>query len=66
MIRLNVAQDVTNPDTGNIWSDLDELIKNAAQITQNSLGGQTVAMVISSASSNSQFAQIYWTKYLQP
>jgi hypothetical protein len=23
-------------------------------------------MILSSASSNSQFAQIYWTKYLQP
>jgi hypothetical protein len=30
------------------------------------LGRQTVAMIISSASSNPQFAQIYWTKYLQP
>ncbi len=29
-------------------------------------GRQTVAMIISSASSNAQFAQIYWTKYLQP
>ncbi|NET45352.1 TetR/AcrR family transcriptional regulator [Okeania sp. SIO2B3] len=62
----SVRQDVTIPDTGNIWSDLDELIENAAQITQSSLGRQTVAMIISSASSNSQFAQIYWTKYLQP
>ncbi|MEA5508037.1 TetR-like C-terminal domain-containing protein [Halotia wernerae UHCC 0503] len=30
------------------------------------LGRKTVAMIISSASSNSQFAEIYWTKYLQP
>ncbi|HEY9850759.1 MAG TPA: TetR-like C-terminal domain-containing protein [Leptolyngbyaceae cyanobacterium] len=30
------------------------------------MGRQTVAMIISSASSNSQFAHIYWTKYLQP
>ena len=30
------------------------------------LGRQTVAMIISSAASNSQFAQIYWSKYLQP
>ncbi|NEO55898.1 MAG: TetR/AcrR family transcriptional regulator [Okeania sp. SIO3B5] len=62
----SVRQDVSIPDTGNIWSDLDELIENAAQITQSSLGRKTVAMIISSASSNSQFAQIYWTKYLQP
>lgn len=40
--------------------------KNSAQITLSPLGRQTVAMIISSASNNPQFAQIYWTKYLQP
>ncbi len=62
----SIRQDVVIPDTGNLWSDLDELIENAAQITLSPLGRQTVAMIISSACSNSQFAQIYWTKYLQP
>ena len=62
----SIRQDVVIPNTGNLWSDLDELIENAAQITLSPLGRQTVAMIISSASSNSQFAQIYWTKYLQP
>lgn len=62
----SLRQDVAIPDTGNLWSDLDALIENAAQITLNSLGRQTVAMIISSAASNSQFATIYWTKYLQP
>lgn len=62
----NIRQDVIIPNTGNLWSDLDELIDNAALITLSPLGRQTVAMIISSASSNSQFAQIYWTKYLQP
>jgi AcrR family transcriptional regulator len=62
----SIRQDVVIPNTGNLWSDLDELIENAAQITFTPLGRQTVAMIISSASSNSQFAQIYWTKYLLP
>ncbi|MGI8420592.1 MAG: TetR/AcrR family transcriptional regulator [Candidatus Levyibacteriota bacterium] len=62
----SVRQDVVIPDTGNLWSDIDELIKNAAQISLSPLGRKTVAMIISSASSNSQFAEIYWTKYLQP
>ncbi len=62
----SIRQEIVIPDTGNFWSDLDELIENAAQITLTPLGRQTVAMIISSASSNSQFAQIYWTKYLQP
>lgn len=62
----SVRQDVVIPNTGNLWDDIDELIKNAAQITLSPLGRKTVAMIISSASSNPQFAQIYWTKYLQP
>lgn len=59
-------EEVVLPDTGNLWSDIDALIKNAAQITLSPLGRQTVAMIISSASSNPEFARIYWTKYLQP
>jgi AcrR family transcriptional regulator len=62
----SIRQDVVIPDTGNLDNDLDELIENAAQITLSPLGRQTIAMIISSAASNSQFAQIYWTKYLQP
>lgn len=62
----SIRQDVVIPDSGNLWSDLDLLIENAAQITLSPLGRQSVAMIISSAASNSKFAQIYWTKYLQP
>lgn len=62
----SMRQDVVIPDTGNFWKDIDELIENAAQITLSPLGRQTVAMIISSASSNPQFAQIYQSKYLQP
>lgn len=54
------------PDTGNLQGDIDALIQNAAQITLSPLGKQTVAMIIGSTASNTQFAQIYWTKYLQP
>jgi AcrR family transcriptional regulator len=62
----SLRQAIVLPDTGSLWGDLDALIETAAQITLTPLGRQTVAMLISSASSNSQFAQIYWTKYLQP
>jgi AcrR family transcriptional regulator len=62
----SVRQDVVIPDTGNLWDDIDELIKNAAQITLSPLGRKTVAMIINSASNNSKFAQIYRTKYLEP
>jgi AcrR family transcriptional regulator len=62
----SVREEVSIPDTGSLWGDIDCLIENAAQITLTPLGRQTVAMIISSAASNSEFAQIYWTKYLQP
>jgi AcrR family transcriptional regulator len=62
----SIREEIVIPDTGNFQSDLDILIQSAAQITLSPLGRQTVAMIISSASSNPQFAQIYWTKYLEP
>ena len=62
----SIREEVLIPDTGNLWSDLDALIENAAQITLTPLGRQAVAMIISSASSNPGFAKIYWEKYLQP
>lgn len=62
----SLREEVVIPNTGNLWGDIDALIVNAAQVTLSPLGRQTVAMLISSASSNPKFAQIYWTKYLQP
>ncbi|MGL5794144.1 MAG: TetR/AcrR family transcriptional regulator [Waterburya sp.] len=62
----SIRGDVVIPNTGNFGQDLDELIENAAKISLSPIGKQTVTMIISSASSNSQFAQIYWTKYLEP
>jgi AcrR family transcriptional regulator len=62
----SVREEIVIPDTGTLQGDIDALIQNAAQITLSPLGRQTVAMIISSASSNAQFAQIYWTKYLHP
>ncbi|HAX78291.1 MAG TPA: TetR family transcriptional regulator [Cyanobacteria bacterium UBA11372] len=61
----SLREEIVIPDTGTFWGDIDVLIENAAKITLNPLGKQTVSMIISSASSNSQFAQVYWTKYLQ-
>lgn len=58
--------EVVIPDTGSLWGDLDVIIENAAQITLTPLGRQTVAMIMSSAAGHAEFAQIYWTKYLQP
>lgn len=62
----SIREEIVIPDTESLWGDMDALIQNAAQISLNPLGRQTVAMIISSASSNAEFAQIYWTKYLQP
>ena len=62
----SVREEIVIPDTGNLQSDIDVLIQNAAKITLSPLGRQTVATIVSSAASNTQFAHIYWTKYLQP
>ncbi|MEN8445677.1 MAG: TetR/AcrR family transcriptional regulator, partial [Cyanobacteria bacterium J06555_13] len=62
----SIREEVFIPNTGTFWNDMDALIENAAQITLTPLGRQTVAMIISSASGNPGFAQIYWEKYLQP
>lgn len=62
----SIREEVTIPDTGNLEGDIDKLIEDAARITLNPLGKKAVGMIISSASSNPQFAQIYWQKYLQP
>ncbi len=62
----SVREEIVIPNKGNIWDDIDALIENAARITFNPLGKQAVAMIISSASSNTEFAGIYSEKYLQP
>ncbi len=62
----SIREEIVIPDTGNLQSDLDALIQNAAQITLSPLGRQTVATIVGSAASNAQFARIYWTKYLEP
>ena len=62
----SIREEIVIPNTGTLWGDIDVLIENAARITLSPLGRQTVAMIISSASSNDEFARIYWTKYLQP
>ncbi|MBW4618935.1 MAG: TetR/AcrR family transcriptional regulator [Cyanosarcina radialis HA8281-LM2] len=62
----SMREEVLIPDTGNLWGDIEALIENAAKITLSPLGRQTVATIVSSASSNSGFARIYRTKYLEP
>ena len=62
----SIREEVVIADTGSLWSDLDMIVENAAQTTLSPLGRQAVAMIISSASTNPQFAQLYWKNYLQP
>jgi AcrR family transcriptional regulator len=62
----SLREEVIIPNTESFWGDIEALIENAAKITLSSLGRQTVAMIIGTASSNPQFAKIYWDKYLQP
>ena len=59
----SLRDDLAIPDTGTFWGDMDILINNAAKKIDSSLGRQTLALIISTASSNPQFAEVYWTKY---
>lgn len=59
----SLRDDVVIPDTGSFWGDMDILINNAAKKIDSPLGRQTLALIISTASSNPQFAEVYWTKY---
>jgi AcrR family transcriptional regulator len=62
----SIRSEVIIPDTGCLDEDIEALIEQAANISLNPAGRQSVAMIMSSACSNAQFARIYWTKYLQP
>jgi AcrR family transcriptional regulator len=59
----SLRNDLTIPDTGSFWGDMDILINHAAQKIDSPLGRQTLALIVSTASSNPQFAEVYWTKY---
>jgi AcrR family transcriptional regulator len=61
-----VREEVVIPNTGKLWNDMDALIEQSAQITLSPIGRQAVAMIVSSAAGNAQFAKIYWDKYLEP
>ncbi|MBN3949236.1 MAG: TetR/AcrR family transcriptional regulator [Nostoc sp.] len=59
----SLRDDLAIPDTGSFWGDMDILINNAAKKIDSPLGRQTLALIISTASSNPQFAEVYWIKY---
>ncbi len=62
----SLREEVHILDTGTLTKDMDALIPNAAQSVQSPLARQTMAMIISAASSSPPFAQIYSRKYLMP
>jgi AcrR family transcriptional regulator len=62
----NSREEILIPDTGTLWGDLELIIESAGRTTLTPLGRQIKALIISTASSSPQFAQVYWTKYLQP
>ncbi|MEH2308410.1 TetR/AcrR family transcriptional regulator [Nostoc sp.] len=61
----SLRDDLAIPDTSSFWGDMDILIENAAKKIDSPLGRQTLALIISTASSNPQFAEVYWTKYIK-
>lgn len=61
-----LREEISVPDTGSLETDIDGLLENAIRMVQTPLARQTMAMIISSATSSPQFAAIYSTKYLMP
>jgi len=61
-----MREEIPIPDTGSLATDIHSLLLNAIQMVQTPLARQTMAMIISSATSSPQFAAIYATKYLIP
>lgn len=61
-----LREEILVPDTGSLETDLDGLLADAIRMVQTPLARQTMAMIISSATSSPQFAAIYTTKYLMP
>lgn len=59
----SLREDLSIPNTGSFWGDIDILTKDAAKRIDSPLGRQTLALTISTASSNPQFAEVYQTKY---
>jgi AcrR family transcriptional regulator len=62
----SLREEIQIPDTGSFWGDMDQVIEEAARKIHSPLGRQTLALIISTASSNPQFAQVYWIKYTKP
>lgn len=59
-------EEILIPDTGSLWGDIDQIIESAVKTSLSPLGRQIFALIVSTASSNPHFAQVYWTKYLNP
>lgn len=60
----SIQEDLPTPDTGSFWRDIDILMEKATETMLSPLGRQTLALIISTASSSPQFAQVYRKKHM--
>lgn len=65
-LESRFGEEEPTPDTGSLWADLEVVIGDIVETTLSDLGRQTLALIISTASSSPQFAQIYYAKYIAP
>jgi len=61
-----LREEIPVPDTGTLSGDIDALLADAVPMVQTPLARQTMAMIISSATSSPQFATLYAQQYLLP
>ncbi|MUH01679.1 TetR family transcriptional regulator [Scytonema sp. UIC 10036] len=59
-------EQISIPDTGDFWRDFEILIEQGIPKQDSYLERQTIATIVSTSSSNPEFAEIYWKKYVLP
>jgi len=54
------------PDTGTLWSDLEEIFNEIIRLDPKAYDRRTLALTIGSIASSAQLAEVYWTNFIAP
>jgi AcrR family transcriptional regulator len=54
------------PDTGKLWTDLEEIFVELVKLDPKAYDRRTLALTIGSIASSPQLAEVYWTNFVVP
>lgn len=54
------------PDTGKLWTDLEEMFVEIVKLDPKAYDRRTLALTIGSIASSPQLAEVYWTNFVVP